>query len=297
MKATEWKLGASTCSTQNIDAETFRMYAEAEIFRMEISLPKDRYNEIDWKKTVQYSGEYGIELCSFHLPFSPFQKINLASLDRELTAHTLKYYESLLQSIGEAGIPLAVVHPSGEPNRDEDRPELMRIATDSLARLAEIGKKYGVTIAVENIPRSCLGNCSSEILQLISGNENLRICFDTNHLLTESCTDFLRACGEKIVHLHISDYDFRNERHWLPYEGKNNWNAILDGLEKANYSGVFLYEVPLQTPKTIRRRNLTLKDLKENYDACIHRTAPPLIGTPIESACAENAYFSIPVIK
>ena len=44
-------------------------------------------------------------------------------------------------------------------------------------------QQLGQVIAVEDLPRTCLGRESSEMLELISVNDKLRVCFDTNHLL------------------------------------------------------------------------------------------------------------------
>lgn len=297
-KASEWKLGVSTAFTGNIREETFRSYAEAGVPCMEISLAGRESETIDWDATKRYAKEYGVEIHSLHLPFSPFPEVNIASLDRQLVADTLERYERILPALGDAGIPVAVVHPSGEPNRDADRPELIRIATGSLARLAASAAKYGVTVAVEDLPRSCLGNRSDELLELISGDSRLKICFDTNHLLTESAVDFLDACGDRIVNIHVSDYDFLNERHWLPGEGKLDWTSLIRGLEKVGYSGVFLYELGSATPDTIvRGRDLVLRDVIENHAALIAGTKPPLAGTPVEDVCTKNSFFRVPQIK
>lgn len=43
--------------------------------------------------------------------------------------------------------------------------------------------------------------------------------------------------------LHISDYDFVDERHDLPGCGINQWHALLDLLKDAGYNGPALYEI------------------------------------------------------
>ena len=67
--------------------------------------------------------------------------------------------------------------------------------------------------------------------------------FDTNHSLREDNAHFIRALGNKIVTLHVSDYDFTDERHLLPLEGKNDWEGIFAALEEIGYAGRFLYEL------------------------------------------------------
>ena len=121
---------------------------------------------------------------------------------------------------------------------------------ESLNSLAEIVSNYGGVIAVENLPRTCLGKNSAEILDLISANDKLKVCFDTNHLLVDTNLNFMEKLGDKIVTLHVSDYDFVNERHWLPGEGKNDWQGILEALKEINYDGIWLYEINMFRPLT-----------------------------------------------
>ena len=131
--------------------------------------------------------------------------------------------------------------------------------------MAEIADCYGAVIAVENLPRTCLGNCSKEILELISVDTRLRVCFDTNHLLGEKMETFILAVGNKIITTHVSDYDAINERHWLPGEGVIDWGNLIDALEKVGYKGPWLYEIGFGIPKTILRdRELTCADFARN---------------------------------
>ena len=71
---------------------------------------------------------------------------------------------------------------------------------------------------------------------------------------TQKTVDFfLRLLYEaglagRIGNVHISDYDFIDERHELPGNGKNDWPAIIAGLEKLDYDGPFLYEPHANSP-------------------------------------------------
>ena len=91
-------------------------------------------------------------------------------------------------------------------------------------------------------------------MYIMKANDKLRVCYDTNHLLGEAPLDFIKKIGPKIITLHVSDYDFINERHWLPGEGDNDWQAVYSALSDVGYNGVWMYEVGLLPPKTIERR-------------------------------------------
>ena len=53
----------------------------------------------------------------------------------------------------------------------------------------------------------------------------------------------MKKLGKDIITLHISDYDFVDERHWLPKEGKTDWDSLIKALVECGYDGVWMYEV------------------------------------------------------
>ena len=290
--AKNWKLGLSSCSTRRVDEDTFAAYAAAGIEILEVSLPPERYADTDWTAVRALSERYGVTVRSFHLPYSPFERNNIASPDEDLRRSTVALHRQLLRAAATVGATVAVIHPSGEPNEPGERPRLMEAARRSLAELAPAAEALGISLAVEDLPRTGLGRDSAEILDLLRADDRLRVCFDTNHLLGgERPEDFARAVGSRIVTVHVSDYDFRNERHWLPGEGKNDWPAIVSALEAADYAGPLLYEVPFAAPDTIRRpRPLTPADIVRNRAALAEKRVPPPFGVPDEAVCLRRAW-------
>ena len=256
-----YHIGLSTPCGQ-ITEENIASLRAAGLQAIEISDGMEGYAHFDYVGTRILAEKYGITLHSMHLPFMPFTEIDISS--PALSAHTVEYYRELIEKGAAIGVKLFVLHPSGEPIKEE-RELRMATAKESLARLAEIAKANGAVIAVENLPRTCLGRNSEEIAELLSAHEALRACFDTNHLLAEPTLDFMRKIGKKIITTHISDYDFVNERHWLPGEGKVDWQAVLAALKEIDYHGPWMYELSLVCPKTILRdRALCHDDLARN---------------------------------
>ena len=300
--AKEWKLGLSSCcmSADFGVADIFKAYADNKIEYMELSYGHhDNYLNIDWELVKKCLQDYPtVKIWSFHIPLAPFKKINIATCDKEIFNYTVEFCKGCIDRISELGIKIAVIHPSGEPNKPEDREELLEIASDALAELAEYAKPLGITLAVEDIPRTCLGHNSDEIKRLISKHPDLRVCFDTNHLLDQRNVDFVRELGDKIITLHVSDYDFCNERHWLPYEGKVNWVELVDALEEVGYNGVWMYEIGFKASKNIDRdRDLNFDDFKENHAACISKQPFAPIGTPNREGCMAWTYYTEPKIN
>ena len=280
-----YSIGVST--PKAIDEEMFRLYKESSIAQMEVSVSKAESEALNYDKLLEWSKKYGVELYSFHLPFMPFNDIDISHPD--IAEKSVEYLKDFIDKGAKIGIDKFIIHPSGEPIAECDRALRMEISKKSLSILADYASERGAVICVENLPRTCLGRDSKDILELISANDKLVVCFDTNHLLGENPIDFIKAIGDKIVTMHVSDYDFKNERHWLPGEGLLDWQSILEAIKGIGYKGAWLYEISLGAPWTITRpRDLTYGDFYKN--ACELFEGLPLtkISTPVENLKAWN---------
>lgn len=279
------RAGVSCCGAQELTDKVFESYAKAGIMTMELSFSRDKYNSIPWKDAYRRSKNSGVELWSFHLPFMPFEDMDITSSDKEYVNRIFNYHCELVKKASDIGIGVMVIHPSIEPYKDEERKERMERSKQYLSNLAEVAQEGGATIAVENLPRTCLGRDSNDMLELLSADSRLRTCFDTNHLLSQPIDEYIMAVGDKIITTHVSDFDFKNERHWLPGEGKIDWPKLVSTLKKVKYSGPLMYELELTPPPTISRRLLTYDDFKRNHECLINEKMPEAIGTPIDEMC------------
>lgn len=259
-----FKVGLSSCS-KRIDENLFKQYKDSGIEFMEVSLSKTECDETDLERLKKLSEKYGVALWSYHLPFMPFEEIDISSLDEEKRRKSVEYLSSLVLKATKVGIEIMVIHPSAEPISDENRAKVMAASKKSLKELCDVCEQNGAVLAVENLPRTCLGKNADEMAELVSCDERLRVCFDTNHLLGEDFERIFEKVGDKIVTVHISDYDFINERHWLPGEGKLDWKRMYDCFKKSGYNGPWLYEIVFYTPATIiRDRELNCDDFVRN---------------------------------
>ena len=234
-----YRIGLST-HRRDINEDLFRKYYKAGISHMEVSVNLDILKYLDYKETALLAKKYDINLWSFHLPFYPHSVIDIS--DENVRHSSVVFLCDLINKWSSIGIDKFVMHPSGEPIRDDERSEKMKAAAESFVELAEYAEKKDAYIAVENLPRTCLGRNSQEILQLTEGHRNLKVCFDTNHLLCENHAEFIKNVGGKIITTHISDYDFVDEKHWMPGLGKIQWDLLVENLKEAGYSGVWMYE-------------------------------------------------------
>lgn len=260
------KIGLSSCG-KTINAELFENYHKAGIQAVELSLKPDEYPSFDFQKTMRMAKDCHVIVWSCHLPFTPFSSIEPSSPDSQVRLNTVKYHSELIRKAADAGIDKFVVHPSGEPIEEKDRPERLKWAEESLHELAKTAAEVGAKVAVENLPRTCLGRNSEEILKLIDADSELRVCFDTNHLLCEKLSDFIYNVGDKIITTHISDYDFVDERHWLPGEGKIDWQELLQALKRVKYDEMWMYELGFHSKVLNRPRDLVCEDFAKNANS------------------------------
>ncbi len=256
-----WPLALSVGPTA-MNAASLDALAAAGIHQVELSsgqiLPF--YELLDFprrsREIADLAAAHGVRITSIHLPFAPFSEIDPASADPAVREKFLTIQTELVEAAAAAGIPLAIVHPSGEPYKEEERPARLAWAIETIDALCKRATALGITLCLENLPRTCLCRTSDEMLQFLDVIPDLKVVFDTNHSLTEDNVHYIRAVGPRIVTLHVSDYDFIDEKHWLPGEGLNPWPEILAALEEIGYQGRFLYEL---------HEGPTYADVAENY--------------------------------
>jgi len=276
---TKYEVGLSTPGFVN--EQLFADMARAGIKNIEISVNKQKSENLDYGKLKEWSEQYGVRLWSFHLPFYPFDQIDIS---REgMAEKSVEYLSDYIKKASKIGIDKFIIHASGEPISENDRKSRMECAKKSLSALCDVASEYGSVICVEDLPRTCLGRSSADIKELLSADSRLKVCFDTNHLLDEKIEDFIKELGSKIVTTHISDYDFKNERHWLPGEGDINWQSLMSALDTEGFDGVWLYEIDLTCPWTLERdRELTCEDFAKNAEILFKGEVPLPVGTRID---------------
>ena len=243
------KFATSLCFHDRIDREELEGLKRVGIEAVEISFRFDKLvNEYDiierWKEYKEIADDVGIELWSLHLPFG--YALDISSKDSCIRSIAWYFNRKLVSVAREMGVKVIVLHPSSEPITDDVRPKRLEYAREEIIRLNAFCEELGLKLAVENLPRTCLCNSSSEMIELLSGT-GAGIVFDTNHSLYEDNVKFLSALvdsGIPIHSLHISDYDFVDERHHLPGDGNNDWRAIFSELQRGEYSGPLMYEIP-----------------------------------------------------
>lgn len=277
------KIGASSCAF-SLTEESFTALREAGITEFEVSLHHTLHKELDMPAVRRAADACGVHIWSYHLPFSIVTRIDISSPDEEIRRYSVELWKYYISRAADVGVELFVAHPSSEPKTEPIslRPLRMEQSMRSLREVAEHAAREGAQIAVEDLPRTCLACTVEELEQLVSADDRLRVCFDTNHLLSRDNLRLVERLGDRIATLHVSDYDYRNERHWLPGEGDIDWQELYGAIIAAGYRGVWMYELGLQTPPSILRpRDLKLTDYVRNAEEIFRGRPLTAIGARV----------------
>ena len=207
-------------STSSMSPEEMAAAAKAGVEYVEIGISgRGTVAEIREKAlhAKRMADEAGLKVWSCHLPFS--RKLDISVLNDSARMANLEFLTEMIAICGEVGPEKLVLHPSSEPIADGEREQRIRNSIASIGILRREAARIGAQLCIEDLPRTCLGRNSAELLRIIA------------------------PYPDRIATVHVSDYDMVDERHWLPGKGRIDWPALYGALMKAGYKGVFMYEL------------------------------------------------------
>lgn len=207
----------------------------------------------------------GLEVWSVHLPYG--DSVSPAAPDEATRLENVENIKRFVELTKDSGAKTFVIHGSYEPITEEERPAMLEAAVTSLRELNDYMNEQGLTLALENLPRSCIGNTIEEMGYIADQVPDLKFCFDTNHFTLPKPNYDLRplqrlipslreknnpgtgdpvAYAEKfagrIATVHISDYDGVDECHWFPGQGIVDFASIHNILMDAGYDAPITFE-------------------------------------------------------
>jgi sugar phosphate isomerase/epimerase len=268
----DWKVGTYTGVLSDFTLDQFNELKSNGITCIELGsgsiLNKSAEEREAWCNNIKRLIEVaGIEIWSVHLPYS--RSLDVSSIDPEVRLHMVNECTSIIELCSRLNPKIFIIHPSAEPIQDDEREERIGNSIATLKQLNKIAKAHKASLAIECLPRTCLGNTSGELLRIVNAVGNgAKICFDSNHLLQEKPEEFVAKAGSLISTVHISDYDGLDEKHWLPGKGVIDWQKVMLELVKVDYNGPFMFEVvPRNNPGlNISSLKNTWSNLLEEYE-------------------------------
>lgn len=198
--------------------------------------------------------ESGLKINAVHMPFTN-EWSDLACQYEEDRKEIVKLFSKLIKQLDTNYNPSAYVfHPGGFGVNEENQMEYTERLIKSVNALTEITDKK---ICIENMAGRHFLDTSDKMLAFLARCPKAYTCVDVNHFYFETPQDAILKYGNKIGTIHVSDYDFVRERHFLPKEGKIEWMKVISALEKVGYQGVFHYEL---------LDKYSYEQMKSNYD-------------------------------
>ncbi len=247
--ATDRPLGVSTSLFRgilepNCEPEGIRALQGTGITHIEYFCDDSERNHINPQhvnRVKQAAADCGITVWSCHAPFGA---TDISDPDDDVRRASIHNVIEAMDAAVELAAGIVVVHGSREPIVVADRPDRLERCISSLGELCKAASKRGVVLALELLPRTCLGNRSAEMQMILDRTGgDLRVCYDVNHItLYEGARESLNALGECIATLHISDHDGVDERHWVPGKGIVDWPGFVAGLDDIGYRGCLMHE-------------------------------------------------------
>ncbi len=202
------------------------------------------------KKIRQATEAAGIKIWSVHMPYG--RDIDLSLLNEAERKQVVAFHRKLLDFCRILQPKIILFHPSfylGLNEREARKEQLIKSAIE----LNETVKKMGATLVIENMlgyelkkdqdRENPLCRTVEETVEIMGRlPETIFSAVDMNHITEPE--KLIRALGNRLKSVHVSDGNGKKECHYLPGSegGQNNWNEILAALNEANYEGPFMFE-------------------------------------------------------
>lgn len=246
MSTYEFEVGVSVTLGENPDNDaTLTALAQSGMRHVEI-MYRPHADDPNWADTVRSRLDAAsVNINSVHAPFS--QEVDISRLEEGGQAFAIEQVRKAISLAARLGVDIVVMHGSAEPIEPERRAERIAQSRRGLRLLGQDAQAAGVRLALELLPRTCLGNNAAELDILLTGVPATQagFCLDTNHLADPAhVLPTVSQLGRRLITLHISDYD-GTERHWMPFDGVVDWGGFANALQEIGYGGAFIYEAKL----------------------------------------------------
>ena len=166
------------------------------------------------------------------------------------------------------GQRLAKLHPGGGEMRNTGKSEDEVIAAQARALRAITYhiQGSGMTICLENLPRSATS--AEELRKIIDASDcaQLGICLDTGHLNISGGdqTQFIQSAGADLKALHIQDNEGKIDQHLMPFgRGTVPWDEVMTALDEIGCEALFNFEIPGENRCPLPARRAKLDYLRQ----------------------------------
>lgn len=197
---------------------------------------------------------HGVSLGQAHAPFPLY----VEGAD-DVNDYLIQMVEKECAILQYLECPALVVHPYSCADKKKEK----EINLAMYRKMIPAGKKYGITLCLENLFRlehghGSVGACGDaqeacwyiDTLNEEAGETVFGFCFDVGHanLSGRNIRHELQTLGHRLKSLHIHDNTGMSDAHQIPYtqhvSGKTctDWEGFIEGLRDINYRGEINFE-------------------------------------------------------
>ena len=184
----------------------------------------------EYRRDAKLAREAGLYVENIHAPVLEQNNLSLNNLDGD------QVYQNYLQCVKDCfdyKIPKIVIH------LPDDSCPINKIGLERLEHIIDLAEKINVKIAFEN-----LNNIHNlQLVLSIFQSPNVGFCYDScHHINFLSDIDLLSLYGNRLFALHLHDNGGIHNQHQLPFDGKLNWDKIMNKITLAGYKGATTLE-------------------------------------------------------
>lgn len=181
---------------------------------------------------------------------APFTDINIASTSPVIRRAVMKRLRRSIENSVQLDPKYWVFHPGirsaiGDALKGLD----WEINLESTRELLDLAGKYGLRIAIENVPEPFpfllkrIEDFERFYGALGAHGSRLGVAFDIGHAhINRQMSDFIKRFGSKIVHVHAHDNNGDADTHLGIGFGSIDWASIIKAIKGINYGGALVIE-------------------------------------------------------
>ncbi len=201
----------------------------------------------DWRNPAYIaliSGAFrkiGLRVHSFHAPWDPEIRYDIASLNQKGREKTLTEIFFLVKLLSNMGGKYFIVHPGATEDPGGVSEEYIANSVASLKVMIIYARELGIEVLIENPPPPELGSTAESLGKIFDDLKDYRpnFCFDIGHaFISNDGIDGFLALDKSPLELHISDNHGKSDEHLLPGEAALDLGTTITKL-KARFGSEF----------------------------------------------------------
>ena len=190
------------------------------------------------KDALSTAGFSVVGHTAWFLPYAhPYEKVR-----REAIAELKKSFSAL----AEFNAKTVTVHPEVFHFAYKNRAQFLSNALDSLGELDEHARSIGTTLVFEAFDEATF--TTEELKELFKAHPKIGFHLDVGHANMGApkgarIFSLLSLFKSRLMHVHASDNDGRNDAHLPIGAGKIKWDEVCKAIKKAGYDKTITLEV------------------------------------------------------